>query len=98
MATYIALCNWTEKGIASYPETVDRGDAANEAFGKLGGRLVDLYWTLGQYDVVAIMEFPDDETATAAAVALGGQGNIRTQTLRAFGREEMTAILSKLPG
>ncbi|HEY7281592.1 MAG TPA: GYD domain-containing protein, partial [Actinomycetota bacterium] len=74
------------------------GDAANEAFGKLGGRLVDLYWTLGQYDVVAIMEFPDDETATAAAVALGGQGNIRTQTLRAFGREEMTAILSKLPG
>jgi uncharacterized protein with GYD domain len=96
VATYIALLNWTEKGIAAYPDTVTRTEAGNEAFGKLGGRLVDIWWTLGQYDMVAVMEFPDDETATAAAVQLSALGNVRTQTMRAFDRDEMAAILSKI--
>ena len=96
MATYIALLNWTDKGIAAYRDSTARADAANQAFGALGGQLKDIYWTLGQYDIVAVMEFPDDESATAAAVQLAAQGNVRSQTLRAFNRDEVTAIIDRI--
>jgi uncharacterized protein with GYD domain len=56
----------------------------------------DLYWTLGPHDVVAIAEAPDDETATAFALAAGAQGSIRSTTLRAFDREEVKGILAKV--
>ena len=59
------------------------------------GTLNTIYWTLGSYDIVAVSEAPDDETATAFALALGGQGNIRTTTLRAFDAAEMRGILAK---
>jgi len=58
--------------------------------------MTQLYWTLGHYDLVAIVEAPDDKAATAFALAVGAAGNVRTQTLRAFGREEMNGILGKL--
>jgi len=53
---------------------------------------------LGRYDIVAVSEFPDDETATAAALALSAGGNIRTTTMRAFGRTEMARIVAKAQG
>jgi uncharacterized protein with GYD domain len=62
----------------------------------MGGRFKDVYWTLGGYDIVVVMEAPDDETVTAFALALGSLGNVRTQTLRAFDRDEITAVVGKL--
>ena len=55
-----------------------------------------IYWTLGQYDVVAIVDAPNDESATAFALAIGAAGNVRGQTLRAFSKDEMDGILAKL--
>jgi uncharacterized protein with GYD domain len=63
----------------------------------MGGRFKETYWTLGPYDVVAVIEAPDDETATAFALASGAQGNIRTTTMRAFDREEFQQIIDKTP-
>jgi uncharacterized protein with GYD domain len=74
---------------------VDRADDAAKLVESLGGSLVDVYWTLGRYDVVLITECPDDETATAAALRLGQLGNVRSTTLRAFNREEMRGIIGK---
>ena len=96
MATYVVLLNWTDQGVRTYKDTLDRADAATKALEGLGGRMKDLYGTLGPHDVVAIVEAPDDETATAFALASGAQGNIRTTTLRAFDREEVKGILSKV--
>lgn len=59
--------------------------------------MTQLYWTLGQYDLVATIEAPDDTAATAFALAIGSAGNVRMQTMRAFSREEMGTILGKLP-
>jgi uncharacterized protein with GYD domain len=56
----------------------------------------DIYWTLGQYDIVAIAESPDDTTMTALGLALGKSGNVRTQTLRAFTQSDMNGILAKV--
>ena len=56
----------------------------------------DLYWTLGRYDLVVTVEGPDDPSVTALGLALGALGNVRTQTLRAFGAGEMKQIIDKM--
>jgi uncharacterized protein with GYD domain len=95
MARYFMLLNWTEQGVKNCKETVTRAVAARQMFEKMGGRLTDYAWTLGQYDLILTAEAPDDETITAIGVALGKLGNVRTQTLRAFGESEMQKILQK---
>jgi uncharacterized protein with GYD domain len=95
MPTYVSLVNWTDKGVAEFKDTVDRSEAGRELAAKFGGTLKEIYWTIGQYDIVAISEAPDDETATAFALALSSQGNVRTTTLRAFSADEMRSIIAK---
>lgn len=97
MATYIALSNFTDQGIRTVKDTTKRADAVKEAAKKFGTEMTHIYWTLGNYDLVAIIEAQDDASATAFALAIGAAGNIRTQTLRAFDRDEMNGILARLP-
>src|SRR5450759_2423327 len=96
MTTHISLINWTDQGIKRYRESVARANAANELAGKFGGRMTSTWWTIGPYDLVAVTEFPDDESATAFALALGASGNVRTTTMRAFGADEMSAIIARI--
>jgi uncharacterized protein with GYD domain len=97
MPTYISLINWTEQGIRAGKETLDRASAAAALAESMGGKLKDIYWTVGQYDVVTVAEFPDEATGTAFLLAVGSQGNVRTTTLRAFNRDEVAEILQKVP-
>ena len=95
MPTYISLINWTEQGIKSYDDTLDRAQATGEAATSQGGSLRDVYYTIGPYDIVTVADFPDDESATAFLLKLGSQGNIRTTTMRAFSRDEMSRVIEK---
>ncbi len=95
MSTFITLVNWTDQGIRDYQDTTHRADAFASALERLGARLVSLHWTVGPYDIVVTVEAPDDETITAALLQVGALGNIRSTTLRAFDKEEMTRIVSK---
>jgi uncharacterized protein with GYD domain len=97
MPTYVSLIDWTQQGIANFKDTVDRYEDAQQQFEQLGVRFVDVYWTLGEHDIVSVLEAPDDETATAALLAVGAQGNIRTKTMRAFSRDEMRTVIDKAP-
>jgi uncharacterized protein with GYD domain len=96
VAKYISLINWTEKGAASFKDTVARSEAAKQLAGAFGGALEQIYWTMGPYDIVAISEAPDDETASAFVLALGAGGNLRGVTLRAFSADEMSGIIEKI--
>jgi uncharacterized protein with GYD domain len=96
MPRFVSLIDWTQQGAANFQETVDRYEAAEQQFEQLGVRFVDVYWTLGEHDIVAVVEAPDDETATASLLAIGAQGNIRTKTMRAFTRDEMRAVIDKV--
>lgn len=96
MSTYIVLTNFTDQGIRSVNETTKRADAVKELAKKFGVATKEFYWTLGSYDVVAIFDAPDDESMTALGLAIGAAGNVRTQTLRAFSRQEMNGVLAKL--
>lgn len=98
MPTYITLLNWTDQGIRHFDETTQRAEAFAEAAQKLGVKLLNVYWTVGPYDLVVVVEAPDDETATAALLQVGGVGNVRSTTLRAFGRDEMSRIIAKAAG
>ena len=95
MATFVSLINWTEQGIGNFRDTTKRADAFKQLITKYGGSVNSLWWTLGPYDIVAVVEAPDDETMTAAALELGALGNVRTTTLRAFGRTEIETIIKK---
>ena len=96
MPTYVVLMNWTDQGIRNVRDTVQRRDQADALAEKYGSRIEEVYWTVGPYDLVTILESPDDETITAMLLELGSAGNLRTTTLRAYGREEMSNILGRL--
>lgn len=91
-ATYVILLNYTEQGIQNFKSMPDRTRAAEQAFAQAGGKLLSYHLTLGQYDGVAIAEFPDDAAAAKALIAQAALGNVRTTTLRAFTREEAENI------
>jgi len=97
MASYLVLASFTDQGARTIKDTVKRSDAVRELAGKFGVNMKSIYWTLGQYDVVTVCEANDEASFTAFGMALATQGNVRTQTLRAFTRDEMAAVLSKLP-
>lgn len=96
MATYIMLSNFTDQGIRTVKETTKRADAVRDTAKKFGVKVKEIYWTLGRFDVVGLFDAPDDSAVTALALALGSAGNVRTQVLRAFDRDEMKKVLGKL--
>ena len=95
MPHYVLLMNWTDQGVARFRESVDRADAARSALKEKGIDLTDIYWTIGAYDLVCIAEAPDDSTLSAALLALGAQGNLRTTTLRGFSTDEFRDVIEK---
>jgi uncharacterized protein with GYD domain len=95
MPSYVVLMNWTDQGVKSFKDSVDRADAAEIALSPAGIRFTDLRWTVGAYDLIATLEAPDEETLTAALLTLAAQVNLRTTTLRAFTAEEMRRVISK---
>jgi uncharacterized protein with GYD domain len=95
MATYVVLIDWTQQGVEHFKDSVDRYETARNQFEGMGVRFKDIYWTLGNHDLVTIVEAPDGETLAAALLKLGSQGNLRTTTLRALSAEEMRGVIAK---
>ena len=96
MPTYIALINWTAQGISKVKNSPKRLDAGRKAFQKLGVEIKETFCTMGRYDLVCIMEAPDDEAYAKATLSLGQQGNVTTETLKAFSEDEYRKIVGSL--
>lgn len=96
MPTYISLINLTDQGMRSIKDDVNRVRLATQVGKEEKVRIVSEFWTMGQYDAVMICEAPDDDTMTRFLLGAGRQGNIRTVTLRAFSRDEMSGILKSM--
>ena len=95
MPTYVSLIHWTEQGIKNYKDTLKRLADVTQLTESKGGRVREALYTVGEYDIVVVTEFPDDETATAALLQVGSLGNVRTNTMRAFTADEMGGIISR---
>ncbi len=94
MSTYVSLLNWTDEGAKTIDNTVDRAEVVQQLVKSVGGSM-QILWTMGEYDLVTIAEFPDDETAVATLAKISATGSVRTHTMRAFNADEVRAILSK---
>lgn len=95
MATFISTIKFTQQGIAGIDESTKRATAFKAAAKKLGIKVTNIFWTLGEYDGLLILEAPDDETAMTALLHLASLGNVHTTTVRAFTAAEMDKIVVK---
>ncbi len=96
MATYITLINFTEQGIKDIKNSPTRLDNAQALARSLGGEMKQIFLTMGGYDMVAILELPDDEAAAKMALTVGAGGNVRTTTLKAFDEATCRKIVASL--
>jgi uncharacterized protein with GYD domain len=97
MFTYIGLLNFTDKGIQSIKDSPKRAAAAQEAAKKFGVNMREVYWTMGEHDLVCVLEADSEAALTAFNLAIAMQGNVRSKSLRAFTASEMESVLAKLP-
>lgn len=96
MTTYIVLVDWTDQGIRNVGESPKRLDAARKLLADMGGTFRDVWMTMGEHDLVAICEAPDDAVIARFALQMGKSGNIRTRTLKAFPEAAYREIIDKL--
>ena len=96
MAKYVSLLQFTDQGIRNIRDSIKRAAAATAQAEKMGAKVTDAFWTMGAYDVVLLLDAPDDETISAFSLKVGSLGNVKSQTMRAFRREEMESILAKV--
>jgi uncharacterized protein with GYD domain len=96
MATFISLLNFTDQGIRNVKDSPDRYEAFRAMAEKLGVRVKDMYYTVGHYDVVVVME-GSDEAVTTALLKVASLGNVRTETLRGFSLDDMKKIMGTMP-
>ena len=96
MPHYILLINWREQGISDIKESSDRYNSFKAQVEEAGGKLIGGYYTFGEYDVVIIIEAPNDETVMSVMLRVGSAGNVRTKTLKAFTAEEGFKIIKDL--
>ena len=97
MPTYISLVQYTSKGIEAIKESPKRLDAARKAFEAAGAKLKDFYLVMGEYDIVIVVDAPNDETVAKVNLTLGSKGSVRTNTFRAFTEAEYRKLVSSLP-
>ena len=96
MSTYLCLSNWTQGGIEYIKESSTRLDAAKQEWEKEGVTIREIFMTLGQYDLVFVIEAPDDAALAKALLSQASKGGVRTTTLRAFSETEYREIIGSL--
>ena len=97
MPVYITLFKWTDTGVRDVKDAPAKIAESRKTAEELGGKVLGLYVTMGDYDLVSVVEWPNDETAATTALAVSSRGNARTVTMRAFSEQEFASIAKKLP-
>ena len=94
MPTYLVLAKMTQQGAQSVKEIPQRRQRARDAAKELGITYRDGWLTMGEYDVVFVLDAPDGNTMAKFVMRIGMAGNLSTETLRAFSESEADDIIS----
>ena len=97
MAGYVTLFKYTQQGLADIKTLAARLPKTKELIEKNGARLVGIWWTLGEYDGVVIIDAPDEQVVAAIMLANGMRGIVTSQTMRAFSEDEIMKVVARLP-
>ncbi len=97
MPGFITLMKYTQQGLAQVKDSPERIKQAKAVAEKMGIRVVGVWVTMGDCDLVTIGDAPDDQTQAAFVLGLAKLGNVTTQTMRAFSEEEFAQVVSRLP-
>src|SRR5579885_2441397 len=96
MPIYVSLVKFSTQGVTTMKDQgVSRSDVVQQNIESLGGRLIDAYYCLGEYDVVDNMEFPDNRTAMKAALLNSSLGHIKITTMPALSRNDWRGLLQE---
>jgi uncharacterized protein with GYD domain len=95
MPIYVSLINRTDQGVKNFRDTTQRARDFTSLVESSGGKVHQLLWTVGEYDLVSVVEFTDEESGVATLLQVGALGNIRTTTMRAFNAQEMDGIIAR---
>ena len=93
MPNYVILGKYTLQGIRNIKATTKRAEAFRNLAKRMGVKVKEIYWTMGEYDIVTIIDAPNDATASRLLLAAGSKGNVQTQTLRAYTASEISKVL-----
>ena len=96
MVTYVVLGSFTDQGVRNVKDSPKRADAFKEMAKTFGVTVKEIVWTQRRYDVVTVLEAPDEAAAMSLSLSLSALGNVRTETLRAFSAADMTKIVGKM--
>ncbi|MGX1318726.1 uncharacterized protein with GYD domain [Bradyrhizobium sp. USDA 377] len=96
MVTYVVLGNFTDQGVRNVKDSPKRAEAFKEMAKTFGVTVKEIVWTQGRYDVVTVLEAPDEAAAMSLSLSLSALGNVRTETLRAFSAADMTKIVGNM--
>ena len=96
MVTYVVLAKFTEQGVRNAKDSPKRADAFKEMAKTFGVAVKEIVWTQGRYDIVTLVDAPDESSAMSLNLSLAALGNVRTETMRAFSATEMTKIIGKM--
>ena len=97
MAHFVILLRWTQKGIEHVKDSPARFEHFKDTVEAVGGELESFHMTLGEYDMMAIVDVPSDEAAAKMELAVRSVGTVDIETLRAFDEEEYREIISDVP-
>jgi uncharacterized protein with GYD domain len=96
MATYVTLYRYTDQGMRAIGNAVELAKRWQGEADRRGVKVLGLWWLQGQYDALTVVEGPDDETVTALLLAIGAEGSLRAETMRAYSVEDLGRILAKV--
>jgi uncharacterized protein with GYD domain len=96
MTRYLALINFTDQGVRDVGHSIQRASSFGEAVEAAGGKLLSLYWSVGEADGCVAFEAPDEQTGAALLLRLARDGNVRTRTMRLYDTQEFQKVVAKL--
>lgn len=89
MPLFIILGKLTDKAIEKMKDAKERDAQAGKIIKLAGGTLIAHYYTIGRYDVVAIVDLPSAEVLAKVVIEIGKYGTVSTETMTALLPEQM---------
>ena len=96
MPLYISLVRWTQQGVANVKDSPNRLDSGRKAFKEIGVEIKQVHMTMGRYDLIMLLEAPSDDAVATALLSLAAQGNVTTETLKAWTEDQYRKITGSI--